>query len=146
MEVLINVINLSILLIFILTPFYLIKRINSSKIKFKIITYLFLGLVVNAVICFAFAWWSDTSNEILLKHLNGYIFNPDSGNYQVSYEQVLPENIEKVKSLETSIMGIGWPLKAIFMFVFYSPILIISFIVERVLKKNKNKKTTFTNH
>lgn len=58
------------------------------------------------------------------------------------YSNVSVENMNKVKSLETSIMGIGWPVKAIFSYVTFIPYLICVYIgkglIERV-KKNKNE-------
>jgi len=44
-----------------------------------------------------------------------------------------------VKSLEAGIMGIGWPLKAIISFMFYSPYLIIAYLVGTLLAKRKLK-------
>ena len=86
-----------------------------------------------------FAWWGYESNILLLKHYDGYWYNPDSGGYQVEYEKVLPENIERVKILERSYLGIGWPLKAIFMFVFFSPILLVVYFLNNLIVKIKKK-------
>ena len=61
-------------------------------------------------------------------------------NHNEFYENVSSENMEKVKSLETSIMGIGWPLKAIFGFVIFLPYLIFVYIGKNSFDKVKNKK------
>jgi hypothetical protein len=55
------------------------------------------------------------------------------------YGKVLLENMDKVKSLETSIMGIGWPLKAILTFVFYSPYLLIIYGVTYLIGRKTRK-------
>ena len=84
-----------------------------------------------------FAWWTDYSNILLLKHYNGYVYNPDSDGYQIEYDNVLPENLERVKSLEIRVMGIGWSLKAIMSFVFYSPYLLIVYGVGQLIRRKK---------
>ncbi|MNR36563.1 hypothetical protein D3C85_1544930 [compost metagenome] len=60
----------------------------------------------------------------------------------MSYEKVLPENIERVKSLEMRIMGIGWPLKAVFMSVCFSPILLAVYFLNNLLDKIRKKKNS----
>ncbi len=57
------------------------------------------------------------------------------------YRNVSPENMEQVKSLETSIMGIGWPIKAIFGYLIFIPYLIFVYIGKTLIKKLKKNKT-----
>jgi len=47
--------------------------------------------------------------------------------------------MDRVKSLETSIMGIGWPLKAFMTFVFYTPFLLIVYFFSYLIGKNRAK-------
>jgi len=136
MEILIGIINFLLLVGLIICPILLLRQINKTKIKFKFITYLTLGLILTAIIAFVFAWWAYTSDLILLKH---YGYNIDGMNETEFYGKVLPENMDKVKSLETSIMGIGWPLKAILTFVFYSPYLFIVYFIVYLIEKKLNK-------
>ena len=53
------------------------------------------------------------------------------------FGNVLPENMDKVKRLETSVMGIGWPVKAIFGFVMTIPYLIFVYfgkvLIDRIM-------------
>ena len=142
MEIIVNTINTLLLLGLILSPIIILKFVNKSNIKFNFISYFTIGLIMTAIISLIFAWWSDTSGIILLKHYDGYVFNPDSNSFQVSYEKVLPENIERVKSLEMRIMGIGWPLKAVFMFVCFSPILLAVYFLNNLLDKIRKKKNS----
>jgi hypothetical protein len=58
------------------------------------------------------------------------------------FRNVLPENLNTVKKLETSIMGIGWPVKVMFGFVMTIPYLIFVYIskvlIDRIMiKKNE---------
>ncbi len=140
METLTTIISFILLLGLISAPIFLFVGIKKwYRLKFSFLTYLISGLIITAVITLMFAWWADYSNIILLKHYGGYVFNPDSDGYQVSYENVLIENIDKVKSLESSIMGIGWPLKAIMTFVFYSPYLLIVYFIGQIISRMKRK-------
>ena len=52
-------------------------------------------------------------------------------------QNVEPENLDRVKKLRTSIMGIGWPLKAFMFYPFYFVYLVI---VYSVLDYQKNKQ------
>jgi len=55
------------------------------------------------------------------------------------YENVLPQNITEVKSLEYSYMGMGWPLKAFFAFALYGlPYTLVVYLVGFVFKKKKS--------
>jgi hypothetical protein len=137
MEILIDIISFSLFVGLILCPILLLRQINKTKIKFKFITYLTLGLILTAIITFVFAWWTDTSDLILLRHFG---YNIDGMNETEFYGKVLPENMDKVKRMEKSIMGIGWPLKAFLTFIYYSPyIFIVYFIVYLIGKKKLNK-------
>jgi len=140
MEIIVTTINTLLLLGLISSPIIILRFVNKSNIKFNFISYFTIGLIVTAIISLIFAWWSDTSSIILLKHYDGYVFNPDSNSFQVSYEKVLPVNIDRVKNLELKIMGIGWPLKAIFMFVCFSPILLVVYFLNSFLDKIRKKK------
>ncbi|GAB1418445.1 hypothetical protein MASR2M12_12590 [Bacteroidales bacterium] len=98
-----------------------------------------ISLFALGILMMIFAWWSYKSDLILLKH---YGYNIDGMNDTEFYGNVSPENMEQVRSLETSIMGIGWPLKAIFGYLIFIPYLIFVYsgkmLIKR-LKKNKNE-------
>lgn len=132
MEVIVSTVSFLLLLGLILSPIVILKLVNKSNVKFKFITYLTFGLIMTAFIAPTFAWWADTSDKILLKH---YGYDIDGMSESEFYGKVLPKNIDRVKSLETSIMGIGWPLKAIMTFAFYSPYLLIVYSLSYLVGK-----------
>ncbi|MEY2739795.1 MAG: hypothetical protein RL259_1704 [Bacteroidota bacterium] len=136
MEIIITTISLLIFIALVISPIIILKLVNKSKNKFKFITYVTIGLIVIAIISLIFGWWNDKSTIILLEHYNGYNINPDSNSGQVYYDAVLPENIDRVKELERSHMGIGWPLKSIFLFVLSSPYLLIVHFVIKLIDNN----------
>jgi hypothetical protein len=140
MEIIITTISLLIFVGLLLSPIVIFKLVNNANNKLKFITYLAMGLFATAIISLIFGWWNDTSTIILLEHYNGYHINPDSNSGQVYYDAVLPENMERVKALETSHMGIGWPLKSIFLFVLFSPYLLIVYFLMYLINANREKK------
>ncbi len=99
--------------------------------------YSLIGLSVIGVLMLIFAWWSHESDLILLKHFG---YNIDGMNEIEFFGNVLPENMDKVKRIETSVMGIGWPIKAILGFVMTFPYLIFVYIVKVfIIRIMKNK-------
>lgn len=134
MEAIVTVITLLFLIVLILSPIVLLRFVNKLNIRFKFIVFLIIGLVLMFSINFVFAWWSYTSDMILLKY---YGYNIDGMSEQEFYGNVLPENMEKVRSLEISIMGIGWPLKAILSSIFYSPFLLLVYFLNYLTSRIK---------
>ncbi|MDD4921503.1 MAG: hypothetical protein PHS30_03385 [Bacteroidales bacterium] len=136
MEVFISIATFLILGLILVTPILLIIILKKLKIKRFKIYYFIIGLLLLVIFVALFAWWSDTSNLILLKH---YGYNIDGLNSTEFYGKVSPDNMNRVKMLETSIMGMGWPLKAIFGLTTIIPYLIIVSIGNRMIdKRNKN--------
>jgi len=54
------------------------------------------------------------------------------------YQNVSSENLDNVKHLEMSMMGIGWPVKALFAYIFYFPFFLIFCSIVFFYKKCKN--------
>jgi hypothetical protein len=136
MNILIYIISFLLFCGILIFPFLTLHKLNKKKVKYQFIVYTIFGIVLGTVIIFVFSWWTTTSDEMLLSHY-GYVF--DSLNKTERYANVLPENINQVKNIETSLSGIGWPLKAIFAFFFYLPYLFIIYFVNYIIK---NKKAT----
>ncbi|MEQ8241865.1 hypothetical protein [Fulvivirga sp.] len=137
MEILITIVSFLFLGGLLISPFLILYALNRKNTKYKFIAYLAFGILVTATITFTFAWWADTSNEILLTH---YGYNFDAIDDTELYEKVTQENIERVKSLEISMMGIGWPLRAIMTYEYYSPYLLIIFLAVYLLRAIRAKK------
>lgn len=135
MELTITVINLVILGLILSLPVLTIIRLRKCNARKVAIKYFLIGVLLMALLISIFAAWGDFSNLILLNH---YGYSVDGMNY----ENVLSENRERVDSLVTSLMGIGWPLKAMFGFVMAISYLIFVYfgkmLIDRIMiKKNK---------
>ena len=139
MEILTAIISFILLAGLIGFPFLILYRLNKRNIKYKFIAYLTLGVIISATITLTFAWWADTSDQILLSHY-GYDFTADNDTER--FANVTEGNMERVKSLEYHMMGVGWPLKAIMVFVFYSPYLLIVYLVIYLIGKRRQKNYT----
>ena len=125
METVITISNLLILGLIIIAPILILIILKRLKTKWTVIIYSLIGLSVLGVLMLIFAWWSYESDLILLKH---YGYNIDGMSESEFFGNVLPEDMDKVERLQTSIMGIGWPVKAMFGFVMFIPYLIIIYI------------------
>ena len=148
METSINTISSLFFAALIATPivlFFGVKRWNPFKFDFLI--YLIAGLIITAGLMGLFAWWSDYSTELLLSH---YGYDIDVLDESGRYSQVAAENIDKVKQLEASFKGIGWPVKTLIIYAFYVLYLLgiypLGLIVLRlqVEKKSHSSTTNFT--
>ena len=71
---------------------------------------------------------------MLLAH---YGYNIGAMNETERYGQVAAENLERVRSLETSVMGIGWTLKAMMGYIVYIPYLLIVYFVSKAIRPRK---------
>jgi hypothetical protein len=134
------IVTTSILLFVILfiTPpailYFLIKR----KVNFLFLRYIIFGLILTAIIFTLFAWWTHFSDKLLLSN---YGYNFDSMNDIERFENVSVENMDEVKRIENSIMGIGWPLKAMMMFPLFSIYLFVIYLIGYGYKKYKTLNT-----
>lgn len=135
MEILRTILSLLLLLGLISVPILLFVVIKVKyRIRFAFITYLVSGLILTSGIMCAFAWWSDYSRELLMIHY-GYDF--EAMNTTERFQNVEQSNLEKVKQLEIGYYGIGWPLKAIMSYAFYSPYLLLVYLIGQRIKNKK---------
>ena len=137
METLIAIIDFLVLGIIIVTPILILIILKKSNLRSYVIFYFLIGIILSGLIICLFAWWTDISNSILLKH---YGYNVLGMNTTELYKNVMPSDLERVWNIENSMMGIGWPLKAIFGFIIFIPYLCVVFIVSKIIEKTPNAK------
>ncbi|MFT6747668.1 MAG: hypothetical protein ACJAZ2_002025 [Glaciecola sp.] len=140
MEILTTIVGFILLGGLVVSPFLILHRLNKRNVKYKFIVYVVLEIITTVAIIFTFAWWVDAANQILLSHY-GYDFDAVSETDRLVHVTV--ENMERVKSLRVSMMGIGWPLKAymtcIQYYPYFSAYLLLVYVVSKI-RKGKNKK------
>jgi len=135
MEILTSSVSFILLLGLIAVPILLftwIQRRSGPKFKFPV--YLILATVITAGILLTFYFWDDTSGQILLRH---YGYNFDAWNETERFANVADNNMQRVRAIEQRSFGIAWGLKAVMVFVFYSPYLLIVYFIGQLIRRLK---------
>lgn len=134
MEILNKLLSFSLLLAIMASPILVLFGLKKFHLKSNLIIYLILGITITSILTLLFAWWSDASKHMLLSHY-GYDFEAmDDGE---RFANVSAQNLERVKRLKRSMMGIGWPLKAFMTYVVYAPYLLIVYLITYLINKYK---------
>ena len=136
MEILLKIISFVLLVSLVIFPIFILKQLKKRKTKNVFILYLIISLLITFILILIIAWWSNFSNKLLLSHL-GYDF--EAMNDIQRFQNVASENLDKVKKLRISTMGIGWPLKAFIFYPFYLPYLLIVYFGSSFLTRIKQK-------
>ena len=125
MEGLIMIVTFALLIGMIASPVVILVALNKLKARYKFATFIGVGVITTAIIAVIFGWWSDASKEILLLHY-GYDF--EAMNETERFAKVSEDNMERVKTLEMSAMGVGWPVRALISYLVYSPYLLTLYL------------------
>lgn len=136
MEILITAIKFALAIALIACPILLVNKLFKQNLKYPFSTYLLFIAVLTFVLVIVIAWWSDYSSQLLLSNY-GYDF--EALNDLERFKNVEIENLDRVKELDKSRMGIGWPLKALIFYPFYFPYLLIVYVANHFYKKYKTK-------
>jgi hypothetical protein len=142
MEILIKAITFTLLFLLFASPLFVTYGLSKLNRKNNFVAYIVLGIVTTFILTWILGWWSSFSNDLLLSHY-GYDF--EAMNNFERFKNVANVNLERVKSLETSMMGIGWPLKVIMSYIFYSPIFSIIYLAVYFFKRNQERKASLLN-
>ena len=134
MEILFLAINFILLITLIVCPVFIINKLYKRNSKNTFTPYLILAIITTFPVILVLAWWSHFSCELLLSHF-GYNF--EAWNDLERFKNVAIENLAKVKEIDKSRMGIGWPLKAFIFYPIYSAYLFILYFVFYFYKKSK---------
>lgn len=136
METLIIISNFLILGLVLFAPILILLILKKYKIRRTLIIYSFSSLFIFGILIPLFVWRAYESDLILLEY---YGYNMDGMNEFERYRNVLMENTEQVKNLETSIMGVGWQVKAIFAYISFIPYLIFIYVGKMIINRMKKK-------
>ena len=135
MEILATIISFVLLVGIIAAPLLILVRFNRLNVRYKFVVFLIPALIITLILTFLFAWWSHTSNQILLSHY-GYDFGAMSDAER--FTNVSRENIERVKKVQMSMMGVGWPLRAFMTYVMYLPYLLVVYLISFFILKYRH--------
>jgi hypothetical protein len=107
------------------------------KWRKNFIGYIISGILITFILIVIMGWWGDFSNHFLLTYY-GYDF--EAMNSTEKFENVDVENVDKVNVLEKNMLGVGWPLKVIMFYIFFSPVLLILYSLVYYFKVKKKKE------
>ncbi|OIV42324.1 hypothetical protein [Flavobacterium johnsoniae] len=139
MEDLNTAIKFAFLIILVISPILLLNKLYKRDLKMLFISYLITSIAITFSLVLIMAWWSHFSIELLLSH---YGYDSNLLTEAERLKNVTAENLDRVKTLDSSRMGIGWPLKAILFYIFYSPYLLIVYFGCYFYRKSKLSKQT----
>ncbi|MFZ1664934.1 MAG: hypothetical protein WBO28_01710 [Flavobacteriales bacterium] len=137
MEALTTTIALALLVGLVASPVVILYALKKQDGKYRIVTFLGIGIIISASLTMTYSWWMDASKQLLLQHY-GYDYAADNDSTRLA--NVGPTDIDRVKSLERGLLGIGWPLKAMMMYVVYFPYLMIVYLISYFIRRSKSKK------
>jgi hypothetical protein len=101
--------------------------------RYHFLIYLLASLVLGGIILTTIGWWQDISITLKIETY-GYDLTSMMTTEQ-RYQNVAPENIEKVDRLLISHYGVGWPLKVMMMYPFYMCYFVVIFFIDWLVKK-----------
>ena len=136
MEVLIQLLSFTLLISILIFPVLFLKKLYKRKTKNTVLLYFIICPIITFILVFSLAWWSYFSKNLLLSYYR-YDFNDLDSIARL--QNVAPENLDRVKKLRVSTMGIGWPSKAFMIYPFFFVYLVIVYNVLDY-RKNKTKK------
>lgn len=139
MEILNTAIKFALLIALIISPVILFNKLRKQKFRYFFIYYLISAGLITFFLILILAWWSHFSIELLLSH---YGYSSGDLNETDRMKNVAIENLDTVKKLRISKMGIGWPLKAFMFYPFYFPYLILVYLGMSFYKKKSNQKVS----
>jgi hypothetical protein len=136
MEIIIKVITFISTIALVALPILVLNKIYKRNTKNIFIIYLLTALITTFILILIVGWWVSFSNDFLLSH---YGYNFDAMNDMERFRNVTIENLDKVKELETNMLGAGWPLKAFMFFLIFSPYLLIVYIFSYFYRRNSSR-------
>ena len=132
MKSFIDSINLIFIVFIVIYPFFIVPFIKD-KIYLMILILSFI--IVDGVLLLVYLGWDDYSTKWLMEY---YGYNFDGMCERECYQNVKPSDRVMVEGMLTHIMGIGWPLRAVFAYVIIIPFqIILSFIEYYVIRHIK---------
>jgi len=125
----IDTISLLLVVAIVAYPFFLVPYTEKHS-KWL---WLVVGVVVlNSFLSLAYWAFDDLSTGFLLSY---YGYNFDSMFEEEQYANVEPCNRERVARLFSHLMGVGWPLRAMFMYVIVTVLHLVACLVTHGLFK-----------
>ena len=132
MKSFIDSINLIFIVFIVIYPFFIVPFIKD---KIYLMVLILSFIIMDGILLLVYLGWDDYSTKWLMEYY-GYDF--DGMSESECYRNVKPSDRVMVEGMLTHIMGIGWPLRAMFAYVLLIPFqIVISFIEYYVIRHIK---------
>lgn len=132
MKSFIDCISFIFIALVVIYPFFIVPFIKDKKYLVILILAFF---IVDGVLLLVYFGWDDYSTKWLMEY---YGYDLDGMSESECYRNVKPDDRGMVEGMSSHIMGIGWPLRAVFAYVLIIPFqIILSFIEYYVIRHIK---------
>ena len=132
MKSFIDCISFIFLVFVVIYPFFIVPFIKDRKYLMILILAFF---IVDGILLLMFFGMDDYSTKWLMEY---YGYDLDGMSESECYRNVEPGDRVMVEGMLSHIMGIGWPLRAVFAYVIIIPFqIILSFIEYYVIRHKK---------
>lgn len=124
-----------IFIVFVFVVIYPIFIVPFIKDKKYLVILILAFIIVDGVLLLVYFGWDDYSTKWLMEY---YGYDLDGMSESECYRNVEPGDRVMVEGMSSHIMGIGWPLRAVFAYVLIIPFqIILSFIEYYVIRHLK---------
>ena len=132
MKSFIDCISFIFIALVVIYPFFIVPFIKDKKYLVSLILAFF---IVDGILLLMFFGMDDYSTKWLMEY---YGYNNDGMCESECFQNVKPGDRVMVEGMSSHIMGIGWPLRAVFAYVLIIPFqIILSFIEYYVIRHIK---------
>lgn len=132
MKSFIDCINFIFIVFVVIYPIFIVPFIKDKK---YLVILILAFIIVDGVLLLVYFGWDDYSTKWLMEY---YGYDLDGMSESECYWNVEPGDRVMVEGMLSHIMGIGWPLRAVFAYVIIIPFqIILSFIEYYVIRHIK---------
>ncbi|MBR6112459.1 MAG: hypothetical protein IKQ08_10985 [Paludibacteraceae bacterium] len=132
MKSFIDCINFIFIVFVVIYPIFIVPFIKDKK---YLVILILAFIIVDGVLLLVYFGWDDYSTKWLMEY---YGYDLDGMSESECYRNVEPGDRVMVEGMSSHIMGIGWPLRAVFAYVLIIPFqIILSFIEYYVIRHLK---------
>ena len=132
MKSFIDCISFIFIVFVVIYPIFIVPFIKDKK---YLVILILAFIIVDGVLLLVYFGWDDYSTKWLMEY---YGYDLDGMSESECYRNVEPGDRVMVEGMSSHIMGIGWPLRAVFAYVLIIPFqIILSFIEYYVIRHLK---------
>lgn len=129
-----DVLTLLFGIITLLYPLFFVPFVHRKQ---HVMIFTATTALLTGILCWTLLWWDDFSTWRLMEY---YGWNPDGMCDTECFQNVAECEMERVQKLWNHNMGVGWPLKALLIYIVILPAQWILSAVEYFILKHLRAK------